>query len=246
MVDTKRKISKEKYIIAFFITAGIFLLGLFLGLIIENERVQYVEDQYMEQKIMFGSSQLQYEFLTMLEEDGSCPAVFKTFYASLEDLENTRIRLEKFANKGTLDKDSLEIMEREYLLAEIRYWMLASKTQELCGHDVVTILNFYSNEDECPMCNEQGFVLSYLKNLFGDKLLIFSFNAEITEEPMVEILRTAYDTTEYPALVVDDETYLGFSEKESLMRLICGKLLDPPEDCEGFTENNENNEETQE
>jgi hypothetical protein len=234
MTENTRKISKEKYLIAFFITGGIFLLGLFLGLIIENERVQYVQDQYSEQKIMFGSSQLQYEFLTTLEETGDCPVVFTAFYANLEDLESTRIRLEKFANKGTLEKDSLELLEREYLLAEIRYWLLAKKAQELCHHDVVNILYFYSNEDECSMCNEQGFVLSYLKKVFGDKLLIFSFNAEIFEEPMVEILKTAYNVTEYPGLVIDEETYLDFSSTEKLMELICGKLSSDVEECQDY------------
>ncbi len=230
-----RKLSKNIYIMAFVITAGIFLLGLFLGLIIEEERSSYVEEQYQEQSIVFSSSQLQYEFLSMLDEKDSCPAVYETLYSNLEDLEGTRIRLEKFDRKSTLEKNQFELLQREYLLAEIRYWMLAKKTKELCNYDVVTILNFYSSEEECPYCDQQSFVLTYLKELFGDRLLIFSFNSELEDdEPMLGILDAAYNITSYPTLVIGDEVYSGLKDSEELLGLVCANYLEAPGCCDGY------------
>ena len=59
-------------------------------------------------------------------------------------------------------------------------------------------------------------------------------NAEIFEEPMVEILKTAYNVTGYPGLVIDEETYLEFSSTEKLMELICGKLSSDVEECQDY------------
>jgi len=109
--------------------------------------------------------------------------------------------------------------------------MLAKKTKEMCDYDVVTLLYFYSNDEECADCTEQSFVLTYLKKLFGDKLLIFSFNSEITEEPMIGILKTAYGLESYPALVIDDDLFTGYQSNDDLMDLICSTLTDAPEQC---------------
>ncbi len=40
----QRKISKEKYVIAAIITAAIFFMGFFLGLVVENKRVDVMSD----------------------------------------------------------------------------------------------------------------------------------------------------------------------------------------------------------
>ncbi len=229
-----REISKEKYIYAFIITAGIFLLGLFLGLIIENQRVDYVENQYHQQRIVLGSSQLQYDLLTEIQTKNNCPAIYKAFNTNLKDLETTRIRLENFNENAILDKDSFALIERDYLLAQVRYWMLARKTQNVCNNDVVTILNFYKNKEECPECDNQNFILTYLKKLFGDKLLIFSFKSEITEEPILGILQSAYNVTEYPSIVINDKEYSGFTEKEQLLKTICSLYKEKTEGCEDY------------
>ena len=48
-----RGLRKETYYIAFLITAGIFLLGLLLGLVIDGERADFIQEEYQKQKITF-------------------------------------------------------------------------------------------------------------------------------------------------------------------------------------------------
>ncbi len=223
--------SKQLYVIAFLITTGIFLLGLLLGFVVEQKRTSYVEEQYQEQKIVFSSSQLQYEFLSLLHNEEDCPAVFKTLYTNLQNLEKTRIRLENFDRDSTLEKAQFDLLQREYLLAEIRYWMLAKRTKELCSYDVVTVLNFYSDNNDCPDCDQQAFILTYLKSLFNDRLLIFSFNSDVTEEPMVGILEAAYNVSTYPSLVIDDITYAGLRDTDELLTFVCSHYTQKPEGC---------------
>ncbi len=227
----KRQLSKEIYIIAAIATTGIFFLGLLLGLVIENARTAYVDNKYLQQELDFRSSQLQYEYLNLLEEKENCPAIYETLYTNLEDLEKTRVRIETYSDDATITKDAFELLEREYFLAEVRYWLLANRAREICDHDIVTLLSFSSDKEACATCDEQSFVLSYMKKELGEKLLIFSFNVKTVDEPMIAILKTAYNITEYPSIVVDDALYAQLHDVNVLMPMVCTEYEETPEAC---------------
>lgn len=226
-----RSLSKDKYIIAGAITLGIFLLGLFLGLAIEGKRVNYIESAGKRQNLDFSSLQLQYAFIDQLSQEKNCLAVQKTFEQNINNLESTRIRLENFDRDATLNKNELDILKNEYILAQIRYWLLAERTRELCGADVVSILYFFSDEKECPDCDKQAFVLTYLKKKFEDKLLIFSFDSKFESEPMIPLLKNTHNVSSYPTIVIEGKPRQGFQDKGIILKELCSYYKEKPEDC---------------
>lgn len=230
-----RDLSKDKYIIAGIITIGIFLLGLFLGLAIEGKRVNYIESMSRRQNLDFSSLQLQYNFIDQLSQEKNCLAVQKTFEQNINNLESTRIRLENFDRDATLNKNEFDLLKNEYLLAQIRYWMLAERTRKLCGADIVNILYFFSDEKECPECNKQAFVLTYLKKKFMDKLLIFSFDSKFESEPMIPLLKKTYNVTKYPTIVIEGKLKNGFIDKDTILKEICDYYQEKTEDCAGIS-----------
>ena len=218
-----RQISREKYIIAFFLTLGIFLLGLLLGLVIEGKRAAYIESASKEQNLEFSSLQIQYAFIDQLSQEKNCEAVSKTFEENIENLESTKISKEDFS-----------ALKREYTLAQLRYWLLAKRTKELCGNDIVSILYFFSDVNECPDCDKQAFVLTYLKKKFREKLLIFSFDSKLLEEPMISILKSTYGIDKYPTLVIEDKSYWSFKDTDDILGMICKYYKTEVEDCKGY------------
>jgi len=226
-----RSLSKDKYIIAGAITLGIFLLGLFLGLAIEGKRVNYIESIGKKQNLDFSSLQMQYAFIDQLSQEKNCLAVQKTFEQNINNLESTRIRLENFDRDATLNKNELDLLKNEYILAQLRYWLLAERTRELCGADVVSILYFFSDEKECPDCEKQAFVLTYLKKKFKDKLLIFSFDSNFESEPMIPLLKNTYNVSIYPTIVIEGKPRQSFQDKDTILKELCSYYKEKPEDC---------------
>ena len=226
-----RSLSRDKYIIAGSITLGIFLLGLFLGLAIEGKRVNYIESSSKKQNLDFNSLQLQYAFIDQLSQEKNCLAVQKTFEQNINNLESTRIRLENFDRDAKINKNEFELLKNEYLLAQIRYWLLAQRTKKLCGTDLVSILYFFSDQRECPDCDKQAFVLTYLKKKFKDKLLIFSFDSKFEAEPMIPLLKKTYDITKYPTIVIEGKPKSGFQDKDTILREICGYYKEKTQNC---------------
>lgn len=216
-----RTVSTEKYIIAAIITIGIFLFGLLLGLVIEGKRASYIESISRQQNLEYNSLQLQYAFMDQLSKEENCDAVAKTFEDNIKSLESARKRLEEFDENSKLNKGDFNLLKREYVLAQVRYWLLARKTKELCKSEIATILYFYSDDKECADCNKQAFVLTYLKKLFKDKLLIFSFDAQQEDEPLISILKHAYNITKYPTIVIEGSSFSRLMDKNMVLKEIC-------------------------
>ncbi len=230
----ERKISKTKYFMAGFFTLVIFLLGLFLGFVIEGKRVSYIEESSRLEKLDFNSLQLQYSYVEQLSQEGNCDAVSKTFESTIESLEKSRIRLENFEQTSKINKYEFELLRREYMNAQMRYWLLASRSKEICDVERPNILYFYSTKKDCPDCQEQAFILTYLKKLFDDKVLIFSFDGKYEDEPMFPILKKTYGIETYPSIVIEGEVFHGFTSKDDVLQEVCKHYTNESE-CAEFS-----------
>jgi hypothetical protein len=216
-----RAFNRRRYVLAGIITLIIFFLGLSLGLIIDSKRINFMQDEGKSQKLDFNSLQLQYQFIDQLSQEQNCNATMKSFDSMIRDLENTRERLETYNQNSKINKDEYQLLRREYTLSQLQYWLFATKAKVKCPTDLATVLYFYSTEEECPSCDEQAFVLDYLKRIFKDKLLIFALDSKMTEEPMIKLLMNSYGVTSFPGIVVEDKVYNGFVDKEQILSEIC-------------------------
>ncbi|MFH1788840.1 MAG: hypothetical protein ABH834_05630 [Candidatus Altiarchaeota archaeon] len=222
---TNRKI----YVSALFLTIVIFVMGLLLGLVIEGKRVAYVENADRIQKLNFESLQLQFLYLASLEGRESCPAFSAALGSHIKETEKVRERLEGYIASGVAYNDEFEILKREYTISQLNYWILSKKTKRLCGTDFIPILYFYS--DKCPECENQGFVLDYVKKRFGDRVLIFALDRTFREEPIIPVIVTTYNVSSSPTIVVEDDVFTGFQSKDALLEAVCGKFTEKPSDC---------------
>ena len=229
----RQPISKEKYVVAAIITAVIFLFGLFVGLTIEGKRINVMEDMYTEQRIKIASNQLQYGYISSMGEAASCPAIYNVLYNNVKELEDARTKLEDYARDSALNTKSFALLKQEYTIEQVRYWLLAEQAQKICGQDVVRMLYFYGSGVDCIGCDEQAFVLTYLKKLFGDKLLIFALDGSFEQEPIIGVLKKQFNVTAYPGIVMENSTSSNiFMGKDELMAQICTRLHAPPRECE--------------
>ncbi len=228
----REQFRKRRYVLAGILTLMVFLLGLMLGLVIEGKRLQYYQNINQEQRLDYASLQLQYEYINQLKEEKNCPALLKAYDESVKSLEGLRSRLEMYSRQTTINKNEFEMLRREYMLEQVRYFLFAKQAKELCNQDAVTILYFYSSDAICTDCGKQEFILTYLKKKFGDRLLNFAFD-ERQDDPMIKMLKQSYDLKTYPSLIISGDKYEGFMSAEDLLGVICGRYVQPPDECKG-------------
>lgn len=226
-----RELSKNKYLIAGIATFLLFGLGLALGVLLSGQRIDYSSEQIQQQQLELDSLQMQYQFINSLDFKNNCAAITKTFEVNVKSLINLGNKIEKYSSDVNFDADEFNSLKREYTLAQLRYWFLTKKAKEACGTDVVSVIYFYSNEADCFSCSTQSRILTHLKGIFENKLLIFSFDGSFENEPMIPIMEESYNITSYPSLVIDDDVFQGLSTEQDLLKELCSRYKEKPASC---------------
>lgn len=231
MVMQHSPVNKKRYLVALFLTLVVFSLGLLIGYGITGVRLSYASDVEKQQRLAYDSLQVQTLYIANLLDKADCPALINTLEKNVDDVEQTAKKLEDFI-KNSETKEDYTVLKRQYVLSQIRYWLLAQEVNKLCKKDSVLVLYFYSVEPEfCEQCTTQGVILSYLKDQLKDKFLVFSFDANFGDEPLVTLLRTNYAVQRTPSLVINEKTYSGLVTKEALLQVVCSSYSEKPEIC---------------
>tara|TARA_Y100000310_G_scaffold339840_1_gene433760 strand:- start:38 stop:736 length:699 start_codon:yes stop_codon:yes gene_type:complete len=218
-----RKISKDKYVIAGILTLLIFSLGLTLGLVLEEQRYNLVEDLNQEQDVKYLSLQLQYLYLTSFSNNDNCAVLSTTLKETIKELDKSLGQVISWEEEEKTSETDKTLFQRRYVLDNLRYWLLAKEGKKKCDLNIVPIIYFYSSD--CPSCPNQGTILTYFKRLFGEQVLTFPINLDLrNQEPMVEIAISQFNVTKLPTLVIDNKKYEGVVGQDQMQGLICDSL----------------------
>ncbi|MCF7860799.1 hypothetical protein K9M79_01020 [Candidatus Woesearchaeota archaeon] len=225
MVRIKRKLSSDKIIVAAVISVLIFILGISLGVILTNERVNWLDEVNKEQEVAYQSVQLQAYFLSsILNNNASCSVLHATLEDTIADLDYSLDKLVEYDKDSRIKKDEFDLLKRRYTLDNIKYWLMAKQAKDICEKDLVLVLYFYSGEN-CSICPDQGVILTYFKKKLNDKLLVFPIDVDMADdEPMIKLIQKAYKIYQYPTLIIDGIKYEGVTQKNDLGNIICSDI----------------------
>lgn len=122
--------------------------------------------------------------------------------------------------EGRLGIDNLDVvrLKQYYSLLEIRHWLFMKKINKECNQSNVLILYFYSNLEDCPKCEEQGYVLSYLHKKYSD-IMIYSFDKNM-QNPALDTLTKDFNVQQAPTIVINDDAYPGYQGRDFIERMI--------------------------
>lgn len=227
-----RQIYLKTYLAVGFISLLVFSLGFLLSVLIDDQRIVRVEKATKVQELNYKSLQFQQLYLNTLSNNtDSCPVFELSLQSSINTLTASLERLEAYKVSANFNSAEFEDLTRAYILDNLRYWLFAKKTKELCSLDFATVLYFYSDK-KCSICPDQGVILSYYKKLLGDRLLVFPINADLeSSEASVAMLKKRYNVTAYPTIMVGESRHEGVVSKSELMPIICGSFKTPVEEC---------------
>ncbi|MFH0862990.1 MAG: hypothetical protein V1875_08180 [Candidatus Altiarchaeota archaeon] len=112
--------------------------------------------------------------------------------------------------------------KRKFNRQEVMYLSLLRQIRDKCSLNQSIILYFYSNPKKCQQCDQQAFVLTHLHQKMDQEISIFSFDYDL-DLPSVSVLKDVYNVGELPCIVIEDGTYCGLQDKETIERVLCEK-----------------------
>jgi len=209
----ENKVDWKKYLIVFFITAGLFLIAGYLSNYFSDKKIAQLENIQDDIAIDILSSEAQFALL----QDLSCKTLSgSVFSGELREL-GTKI---EWGEKNLGLTSDVSYLKKYYSLLQIKDYLLMKKISERCGVQSAFILYFYTTAENCSECEKQSLVLSALRDKYPElRVYSFDFSTELSAvEAMLDIYKI--EDTKLPALIIDEELLTGFHPIEELDSIV--------------------------
>lgn len=213
-----KQLNAKILISALVISGLLFSGGLFTGYTLNRERLVTVEEDMRDILRSVENLQLQFLFFDVLGEEATCPLLTETLADINKKSYEIGSKLTDYGSGAEIqDYNEYILLKGEYSRLLTGYWLLMNKVKDSCNIKATTIVYFFAKE--CDRCDDQGFILTYLKRLHDEDILIFALDADL-EEPSIQTLKTYFGVTSYPALIIDEKLYEGYKTKEELEEIL--------------------------
>ncbi len=209
----RKKINYGKYFLVFVISTLIFLGGIYLGTELSEEKLSSISDMEQDIRIQILGMEIQYELLATepCDELNSTPLT--------KELYELSDRLNYMENNLGVNHEGVLRLKEYYSLLELRQWMFLKKTNEKCDRNNTLILYFYSNRGDCKTCEEQGYVLTYIRRKYLDTR-VYTFDINIDNIALNTIKELYIKDDDLPVLIIDDNVYYGFKDRKQIESII--------------------------
>ncbi len=198
----------KKYVIVLFITATIFISGLWISNYLNSKKIDQLK--LIEGKISLDlmSSETQFSLL----QEQSCKDVSGTVLSS--ELNSLADKISYSENNIGVENVDVISLKKYYSLLEIKDYLLMKKIRERCGEKSIFVLYFYKNEN-CDDCTKQGYVLTSLREKYPElRVYSFDYNLDLSAiKTMTSIYKVPDDL---PAIVINGKVYSGFQTIEEI------------------------------
>lgn len=210
-MDSK-KINKTKYLAVFAITTLIFLIGLVIGSKISDTKLGKIDN--LEHDIRTDTMAIELQYLLLAEDP--CSSVNSTTLT--EELYEIGSKLDFMEQRlGKKNKDVIRL-KNYYSLLELRHWLFMKTQQKECNTDNTLVLYFYSNLEDCDKCEEQGFVLNYLRKKYPS-VNVYSFDININNMAL-DTVKNMFNVKKAPTVIINENVLDSFSSLDYLERFI--------------------------
>ncbi len=202
------------YAIAFVITAAIFATAFWASVYFNTRRAAEIRTAQDSISVDILSLETQFDLLAQ----HSCQDISENSVLSKE-IQPLGERLAYLETQRGVNQDELTRLKRYYSLLQIKDLLLMQQVAQKCGLKSVFIQYFYSNKGDCAKCEQQGYVLTALSELYP-QLRVYSFDYNLDLGALRTLTQIHDVQNELPALVINNKTYYGFKSMDDI-----GKIL---------------------
>jgi len=229
--NDREKTDWLKYFYTFVITALIFATAIYISDYFSNKKITQLKTMGDKISLDILSSETQFSLLT----ESSCENIDdNTLSREVGQLGEKLSYTEEKIGADDLDFQNLKTY---YSLLEIKDYLLMKKISEKCMDNTVFILYFYSNKGSCTDCQNEGYVLTKLHELYP-QIRIYSFDYDFNI-PTIETLKSMYSIeNKLPALFINGKVQYGLKTIDDIKKIIPQTKIWDKEALASSTESN--------
>ncbi|MEI7810085.1 MAG: hypothetical protein WCI41_00810 [bacterium] len=214
----QQKFDWKRYVVVFFITAGLFLTAIYLSNYFGDRKINQLKTIQDKISLDLLSSDTQFNLL----QEVSCKDISNSVLSS--ELNSLSEKISYTENSMGENNDTVISLKKYYSLLEIKDYLLMKKITDRCGQKSVFILYFYKSND-CEECTKQSYVLSSLRDKYPNfRMYSFDYNLDLSAvKAMISIYKVPNTV---PVMVIDGKVYSGFKTVEDVEKIIPSMVRD--------------------
>ncbi len=215
-----------------FFTAFLITIILMLSIFLSNALLSGMREDALETQ-MDNIVQSHEEMQTLLlmadyfGEEYTCLALRSMLLGMNDDLWDLGVKIDQYRQASEEFAETPFYAQKKRLFNQraTLYYTLLKRIDQVCGTGQTLMTFFYREEEECPDCDPQAFVLTDIRHELerqgrGDDLALFSFDADL-ELPTVDLLMRYYNVTDFPCVVIGENPFCGLRNKREMVELLC-------------------------
>lgn len=219
-----RKSEWKKYLIAFVITAFLFLTAFYLSNFFSNKKIEEIRNIENTIAIDILSSETQFDLL----EELSCGNVNDSILS--QELNDLAAKIEYSEEQGIGSDAERASLKKYYSLLQIKDFLLMKKAEDKCGFQTTSIVYFYSNKVDCKDCEKQGYILTDIRQDYPNvRVYAFDYNLDLSALKALITIYKVKEPERLPALVINGEVYYGLQQFEDIQAIVPDVFIVPEE-----------------
>ena len=204
------------------LTVVIFILGIFVGVWLDNNRLEEIKASLTSMDLEWNDARLQSVFYQKFSNSSnSCEDAIKSNLDFNDKIYKEGIEIERRENSNKFTPEIID-EKRRYALLQLQFWSNSINLKESCNANYSSVAYFYSYLNENLKIDQkiQSTILSDLKQECGNKLILIPLPLDLNVST-IEFLKSTYKINSTPSLLINEKTVLtGIQDGEEILKYI--------------------------
>lgn len=199
---------KNVFLKAAIITAAVFIIGVYTGVVLDSMRVEDVKERITEIDNLWNDVRLMQSYIQKFSNRTDyCGFLLDENLKVGDEIYEEGLKVEEYENSNRFASDFI-IEKTRYALLDLQFWINSIDLKNLCDGNYSTVIYFYSQYNVTPEQNFQDRVLWDLKQECGPKIIYITFPADIGITT-IEVIKNIYGIESVPSILINEETLLS-------------------------------------
>lgn len=216
MISKKRR--NIIFLEAAILTFVIYLFALILNGYLDDKRVEQLDYEMINASIEFDNMIIAQNFYEKFNST-NCDKQKDFINNNFKNLKLIGSDLNNFGQLFLEKNNELSLIkQREYFLKELSLYGFMYNYNQMCENETIVPLIYFFNSKNTNL-DKQSLILEQFSRNYENETIIFSFDINYNDEPLLNLIKNKYNITFSPFIIIGNKTTRNLNNQNLIVDL---------------------------